>query len=79
MPDSSLNIDTESYAGYKGEEMPRRFRLEARTVEVAATLDRWMTPEYRYFRVIGDDGHTYVLRCGVTDSRWELTETMPGA
>ena len=27
-----------------------------------AIVDRWLAPDYRYFKVQGDDGSTYILR-----------------
>ena len=72
MTDSILSIDVDSYAGYKGEEAPRRFTLGSRTVEVAGVIDQWQEPGHSYFKVMGDDGSTYVLRYDVTANRWEL-------
>ncbi|SPE60207.1 conserved hypothetical protein [Verrucomicrobia bacterium] len=34
-------IKVECYAGAKGDETPRRFTLEERTLEVAEVLDGW--------------------------------------
>lgn len=42
--------------------MPRRFRLDGRDVEIIETVDRWHGPDYRYFKVKGDDGNLYILR-----------------
>ena len=67
------------YAGYKGEETPRRFYLEERRVEVVNVSDRWLAPNYAYFKVEGDDGDTYILRHDVASGRWELTMFERGA
>ena len=77
MTDSLLAIDVESYAGYKGEETPRRFKLEGRTVEIIAIVDQWLAPDHASFKVTGDDGGTYILRHDVTSQHWELTEQAP--
>ncbi len=61
------------YAGYKGEETPRRFYLGERVVEIVEVSDRWLAPAYAYFKVRGDDGDTYMLRYDVGSGRWELT------
>ncbi len=66
-------IRVECYAGYRGEETPRRFHLGTRRVEVLDVLDRWLAPDHRYFKVMGDDGDTYILRHDVEHDRWELT------
>lgn len=67
------------YAGYRGEETPRRFTLETggpgsgrREVEVVAVEARWREPGWRAFRVCGDDDRTYELRQDVESGRWEL-------
>ena len=66
-------VRVECYAGYRGEETPRRFHLGERTVEVAEVLDRWLAPDHRYFKVRGDDGARYILRHDPDSGDWELT------
>jgi hypothetical protein len=68
----SILVDVECYAGYRGEETPRRFGLEAATIEVAEVVDRWLAPGHRYFKVRDGDGHCYILRNDVVAERWEL-------
>ncbi len=68
-----LRIRVECYAGYRGEETPRRFFLGDRQVEVQQVLDRWLAPDHRYFKVQGDDDGVYILRHEVAGQRWELT------
>lgn len=65
-------IKVESYAGYRGEETPRRFFLDERVIEVEEVLDQWLAPDHGYFRVRGDDGATYILRHDVAAGHWEL-------
>jgi hypothetical protein len=66
-----LNVDC--YAGYRGEETPRRFKLGRDTVEAAEILDRWIGPDHRYFKIRGDDGAVYILRHDTEGDFWELT------
>lgn len=66
-------VRVECYAGYRGEETPRRFFLGERAVDVVEVLDRWLAPDHRYFKVAGDDRATYILRHDVVTARWELT------
>lgn len=66
-------VDVDCYAGHRGEQTPRRFRLGERTVEVAEVLDAWLAPDHRYFKIRGDDGDIYILRHDVEEERWELT------
>ncbi len=66
-------VRVECYAGYRGEETPRRFHLGEKAEDVAEVLDRWLSPEHRYFKCLGADGGTYILRQDVSADRWELT------
>lgn len=68
-----LEVEVECHAGYRGEETPRRFTLGQRRVEVVDVIDRWYGPDHRYFKLLGDDGATYLLRHDETADRWELT------
>lgn len=83
MAHESFRVLVDCYAGYRGEETPRRFRLGARTVEVAEVLDRWLDPEHRYFKLRGEDGDTYILRHDAETDAWEMTlyrrGDLPGA
>jgi len=65
-------LEVTCYAGYRGEEEPREFQLGDHTVQVVEVLDRWLDPEYRYFKCRGSDGDTYILRHDVRTHRWEL-------
>ena len=66
-------VDVECYAGYRGEETPRRFRLGERLVEIAEIVDSWLAPDHRYFKVRDTQGDLYILRDDVVSDRWELT------
>ncbi len=71
-----MQIRVECYAGYKGEETPRRFHIGDRLVEVAEVIDRWLAPDHSYFKLLGDDGALYILRHDESDDSdeggWEL-------
>lgn len=66
-----MEVRVESYAGYRGEETPRRFHVGEQQVAVTAILERWLAPDHRGFRVKGDDGGVYVLRQDLTSLAWE--------
>jgi hypothetical protein len=66
-------VEVECYAGYRGEETPRRFRLAEQELEIADVVDRWLTPDHRYFKVQDMQGGLYIVRHDVTGDRWELT------
>jgi hypothetical protein len=72
-PERVFTIRVECYAGYRGEESPRRFFLKSRETKVVEILDRWLAPDHRYFKVRGDDGAIYIIRHDVAGGYWELT------
>lgn len=73
MSRESLTVRVECHAGYRDEETPRRFYIGTRTIEVVDVIDRWLAPEHRYFKVLGNDDGIYILRYDTTSNRWELT------
>ncbi len=73
MGGQDVSVRVECYAGYRGEETPRRFSFGERQVEVDEVVNRWLTPDHRYFKVRGDDGGVYVLRHDAVSGRWEMT------
>jgi hypothetical protein len=68
-----LAVEVECYAGYRGEETPRRFVLAGSAIEIAEVIDCWLAPEHRYFKVRDDAGHVYILRNDVASGQWEMT------
>jgi hypothetical protein len=73
MSGTLLKIDVECYAGHRGEQEPRRLLFDGRTVEIAEVVDRWLAPEYRYFKLRGEDGATWIVRHDSRTGDWELT------
>lgn len=78
MHEAHIDIVVECYAGHRGEETPRRFTLGSRAIEVTEVLDRWLAPDHRYFKVLGDDVATYILRHAESGD-WELVLYQRGA
>jgi len=76
--EAHIGIVVECYAGHRGEETPRRFTLGSRAIEVTEVLDRWLAPDHRYFKVLGDDDATYILR-HAEPGDWELVLYQRGA
>jgi hypothetical protein len=66
-------VQVDCYAGHRGEETPRRLRLDGRSVELVEVLDRWLGVDHRYFKMLGDDGATYILRHDGARGRWAMT------
>lgn len=65
-----LRVDC--YAGYRGEQTPRRFWLGCRAMDVEAVLDAWLCPDHRYFKVKATDQALYILRHDPEADRWDL-------
>ena len=74
MPEERLlSIGVECYAGHRGEQTPRILILGDHRIVVAEVLDTWLAPEYRYFKLRGADGNTYLVRHDERSDTWELT------
>ncbi len=57
-----MQCAVECYAGFRGDETPRRFFVNDREVEVVAVEGRWREPRRRIFRVGGTTGSS--TACG---------------
>ena len=76
-----MDLRVETYSGYKADERPVRFELKGRKLQVARLLDQWYGPDYSYFRIVADDGNTYVLRRQSSEQgpeQWTLTSYRQG-
>jgi hypothetical protein len=67
-----LSVGVECYAGHRGEQTPRTLILGDRRITVAEVLDAWLAPDYRYFKLKGADGNTYLVRHDERSNTWEL-------
>jgi len=54
-------------------QMPRRIHLAGHRARVVETIDQWHGSDYRYVKVMGDDGSVYILRFDKIREEWELT------
>jgi hypothetical protein len=68
-----VKIKVVCYAGHQAEVSPRSFCFGKREIIVEEIIDRWFAPEYRYFKIRGDDESIYILRYDVVNDTWELT------
>lgn len=68
-----MEVRVETYMDEGGVEKVRRVRFDSRQIEIAENLDQWHGPDYRYFKVRGNDGNLYILRHNETRADWELT------
>ena len=73
MSDSTLRVAVECYAGYRGEQTPRRFSLGERAFDIETVVDQWLAPDHRYFKVRTAAGELCILRHDITRGEWELT------
>lgn len=74
-----MEIEVECYCGYRGEETPRRILWADHPLEIKEVLDRWLSPDHRYFKVLGEDGGVYILRHDAYRWVWELISFGPAA
>jgi len=71
---ANATIRVESHAGYRAEEAPRRFFLGSREIRVEEIVDRWLDPDYSYFKVRGDDAGIYMLRHDRVADAWQMIQ-----
>ena len=57
-----IEIEVNSYSGYKANERPLYFVLEQQKLEVREVKDRWYGRDHDYFKVLADDGRVYLLK-----------------
>ena len=67
-----MDIRVDCYAGYRDEETPPHLTMGVRHVKVVAVQDRWLAPDHRYFKIIGDDGSLYIIRHDPHQGSWLL-------
>jgi len=73
MNESIFQIRVVCYAGYRGEETPRRFYLGERLIVVAEVVDHWPDVKYCYFKVRCPAGDLYILRHDIETDNWAMT------
>ncbi len=67
-----MKISVECYSGYRGEEIPRVVWIGSRKIEVIDILDRWLSPDHRYFKIRGNDQSVYIIRNDSITLEWDL-------
>jgi len=68
-----MQINVDCYCGYRGEENPINILMGTSKIVVIKILDRWFSPDHRYFKVLGDDNAIYIIRHDQVKWQWELT------
>ena len=69
-----MRITVQTFAGYKGDERPVSFSRDGQTFRIMEIIDRWYDPDHNSFKVLADDGKTYLLRHDMNADDWELVE-----
>lgn len=59
-----------AYSGYKANERPLRFNPGGMELTVKDILDRWRDEGNDFFRVVADDGRTWLLRWDREADEW---------
>jgi len=68
-----MKISITCYSGYRVNEKPRSIRFDSSVIRVEQIVDQWLDPDHRYFKFIGDDRATYIIRQDMDSLDWELT------
>jgi len=68
-----MKITVDCYAGYRGDETPRRIWFGSRPVDITDVMDRWLAPDHRYFKCADADGAVYIIRQDMETLDWALT------
>jgi hypothetical protein len=68
----AIALRVECYSGYKADQRPLRFTMGHRTLEVDSVIDQWHSPSTTYFRIVAEDGNTYILGHDEGQDRWSL-------
>ena len=68
-----MKIYVHSYSGYRVDEKPTSIRFDSLVIHVDEIVDQWLAPDHRYFKCIGHDKATYIIRQDMNSLDWELT------
>ena len=63
-----------AYSGYKGNERPRSFFMDGKTLDVVSIISRWRDPDNDFFKVKTEDGKNYVIRFNHISEAWTLID-----
>lgn len=68
-----MKIIVKCDSGYRADETPKSIQFDSLIVEIKEILDRWISPDHRYFKVIGGDEAIYIIRQDTETMQWDLT------
>ncbi len=69
-----VEIEVQSYSGYRAEQRPQSLFIDGIIHEVAEILKAWVEPERRYFKVKTKDGMEFLIHYDEVEHRWFLDE-----
>ncbi|HET6469101.1 MAG TPA: hypothetical protein VFG43_12070 [Geminicoccaceae bacterium] len=72
MTEDAFEVEVECEGERAGAPSPARFRLGARVVGTREIVDCWPGAGHVYFKLLGSDGATYILRHDEAAGRWRL-------
>lgn len=67
-----MKIKVECYSGFKADERPLSFMIDDRRLNIEKIINMWHTPEYDCFKVLADDGQTYLLKHDPISDGWTM-------
>jgi len=68
-----MKITVRCYSGHRVDETPRSIQFDSLVVGVKEIQDQWIGTDHRYFKIVGDDDATYIIRQDTVSYDWELT------
>ena len=68
-----MKITVRCYSGHRVVETPRSIQFDSLVVGVKEIQDQWIGTDHRYFKIVGDDDATYIIRQDTVSYDWELT------
>ena len=68
-----MEIRVECQIDEHGAQTPSRIIFDRHAVEVTEVIDRWPGADHEYFKLLGADQATYILRRDLRRQSWEMT------
>lgn len=69
----AFSIEVECRPGADGAPVPQALHFGRTRVAVPELLDHWPGADHHYYKLLGEDGATYIVRHDLHSGRWELT------
>jgi hypothetical protein len=68
----SFAVAVDCQPGQGGESVPHVLHFGPARVTVTALVDRWNGQDHRYFKLLGEDDATWIVRNDLPSGPWEL-------